>query len=75
GPFTKDANRTQLEMTGADVLITKESGKQGGFQEKLTAAAELNIPVIVIRRKKLNYPIEINHLTELPEILSQLEVY
>ncbi|MBF2391985.1 precorrin-6A reductase [Listeria marthii] len=75
GPFTKEANRTQLEMTGADVLITKESGKQGGFQEKLTAAAELNIPVIVIRRKKLNYPIEINHITELPEILTQLEVY
>ncbi|MBC1570492.1 precorrin-6A reductase [Listeria sp. FSL L7-1426] len=75
GPFTTEANRTQLEMTGADVLITKESGKQGGFQEKLTAAAELNIPVIVIRRKKLNYPIEINHLTELPEILTQLEVY
>lgn len=75
GPFTTEANRTQLEMTGADVLITKESGKQGGFQEKLTAAAELNIPVIVIRRKKLNYPIEINHLNELPEILTQLEVY
>lgn len=75
GPFTKEANRTQLEMTGADVLITKESGKQGGFQEKLTAAAELEIPVIVIRRKQLNYPIEINHLTELPEILTQLEVY
>lgn len=62
-------------MTGADVLITKESGKQGGFQEKLAAAAELNIPVIVIHRKKLNYPIEINHLSELPEILTQLEVY
>ncbi|MBC1527675.1 precorrin-6A reductase [Listeria seeligeri] len=75
GPFTKEANKTQLEMTQADVLITKESGKQGGFQEKLAAAAELNIPVVVICRKVLNYPIEINHVTELPEILTQLEVY
>lgn len=75
GPFTTEANKTQLEMTQADVLITKESGKQGGFQEKLVAAAELNIPVIVIRRKCLNYPVEINQLSELPEILTQLEVY
>lgn len=50
GPFTKDMNLAilrQYEITG---LVTKESGKAGGMDEKLLAAKEAGIPCYVIRR-------------------------
>ena len=50
GPFSRELNRGMLLQTGAAFLVTKESGKAGGFEEKLAAAAELGITTLVIRR-------------------------
>lgn len=35
-------------------IITKESGDSGGFKEKIEAAKELNIPVLVVKRPVLS---------------------
>jgi precorrin-2 dehydrogenase/sirohydrochlorin ferrochelatase/precorrin-6A/cobalt-precorrin-6A reductase len=50
GPFSKAMNVAMLEMTGARVLVTKDSGPEGGLPEKLGAAQELGVEVILIRR-------------------------
>ena len=50
GPFTKEFNKAHLQMVNARYLVTKDSGKEGGIEEKLQAAEELGIPVVLIDR-------------------------
>ena len=49
GPFTQELNVDILLQTGARAVLTKESGKVGGFDEKVSAAKEVGIPVVVVR--------------------------
>ena len=49
GPFTQELNEDILLQTGARAVLTKESGKVGGFDEKVAAAKEVGIPVVVVR--------------------------
>jgi precorrin-6A/cobalt-precorrin-6A reductase len=37
-------------------LVTKESGVEGGLQEKIEAANQMNAEVIIIQRPVINYP-------------------
>ncbi|MGZ0085786.1 precorrin-6A reductase [Caldibacillus thermoamylovorans] len=57
GPFTKELDRALYRHFGVTVVVTKESGKVGFVDEKITAAEELGIEVIVIRRPRLAYGI------------------
>ena len=50
GPFTLDMNVATLTAIGAKYLVTKESGKSGGFQEKLDAARQAGTQCVVIGR-------------------------
>ena len=50
GPFSREMNAAMLRQTGAGWLVTKESGARGGFEEKLAAARECGVSVIVIGR-------------------------
>ncbi|MEE0203288.1 precorrin-6A reductase [Faecalicatena contorta] len=50
GPFSKELNTAMLKYTGADYFVTKESGKAGGFEEKLEAARETGVTLVVIGR-------------------------
>ena len=48
GPFSREINAAQLRMISADYMITKASGRSGGFDEKIEAAAETGaVPVII----------------------------
>lgn len=57
GPFSKDLNKELIKKEQASVMITKESGPAGGLKEKIEACQELNIPCIVIKREKIEYPL------------------
>lgn len=59
GPFSKELNMAMLKDTGADYFVTKESGKAGGFEEKLEAAKETGVTLVVIGR-----PVETGHSVE-----------
>ncbi|OLO42772.1 precorrin-6A reductase [Alkalihalophilus pseudofirmus] len=55
GPFSKELNIALFKQFDVTLMITKESGKVGSVDEKVEAARELNIPIIMITRPKIDY--------------------
>ncbi len=55
GPFSHQLNVALFREYGADVIITKNSGKIGGADTKISAAIELSLPIVVIGRPNINY--------------------
>jgi precorrin-6A/cobalt-precorrin-6A reductase len=49
-PFSVEQNRAMFRRCNVEVLVTKASGREGGVVEKVTAAQELNMKVLMIRR-------------------------
>lgn len=66
GPFSHEMNVALLHKTGASILVTKDTGKSGGFAEKISAAREVGAQVLMIAR-----PIEENGFS-LEEIQQKL---
>lgn len=56
GPCSRGLNRELYSHYGAEVILTKESGVNGGLSEKVNAALELNLPILVWRRPPIDYP-------------------
>ncbi|GMQ62494.1 precorrin-6A reductase [Vallitalea maricola] len=56
GPFSKELNAAIMNNIDCKIMVTKESGSRGMIQEKLQAADECNVKVIVIGRPKIDYP-------------------
>jgi precorrin-6A/cobalt-precorrin-6A reductase len=55
GPFSHELNVAMFRQTGADVIVTKNSGVIGGSDSKFTAAMELGLPIIMIDRPVIAY--------------------
>lgn len=49
-PFTIEQNRELFRRFNVDVLVAKASGREGGVVEKVTAARELDMNVLMVRR-------------------------
>lgn len=72
GPVSKALNIALFKEYNANVIITKDSGETGGTPEKVAAARELKIPIILVRRPPspggMNSPTEIiNALKKIPQ--------
>ena len=53
GPFSRELNAAMLRQYHCKYLVTKDTGKAGGFQDKIDAALECDaIPVIIGRPLK-----------------------
>ena len=52
GPFSKELNIAMLNTLGARYLVTKSSGKAGGFEEKLDAAQAAGAVAVIIGRPR-----------------------
>lgn len=52
-PFSREANRDLFRRCRADVLVTKASGVEGGVVEKVMAAVDLGMTVLMVRRPTL----------------------
>ena len=50
GPFSVEMNVETLKLTQAEWFVTKESGKNGGYEEKVRAAREAGVGLVVIGR-------------------------
>ena len=48
GPFSQQMNEAMLKQISAEALLTKESGRAGGFEEKELAAKECGVKLLVI---------------------------
>lgn len=70
GPFTTEMNYHMFKESGAQVIITKDSGIIGGVLEKLKAASSLNIPVVFVQRPPIEYPMVVRNMKELFGMLS-----
>ncbi|MDR3192762.1 MAG: precorrin-3B C(17)-methyltransferase [Treponema sp.] len=49
GPFSEDFNRSLLREIGASWMVTKDSGDEGGFLNKIGAAQKEGVPVVLLR--------------------------
>jgi precorrin-6x reductase len=54
GPFSSKMNGVIITETGSEYLLTKESGKVGGFYEKLDACKSTGTKAIIVGRPKEN---------------------
>ena len=52
GPFSAEMNAALIRQTGAEILVTKDTGASGGFAEKLAAAHETGIRTLIIARPR-----------------------
>ena len=50
GPFSVEENLTAIRRFDIGVIVTKESGRAGGFEAKLAAAQQADCRLIVLRR-------------------------
>lgn len=64
GPFSEDLNYSMLKEVQASYLVTKESGRAGGFEEKMVAAQRAGVIPIVIGRPKEEQGYNINQIKE-----------
>ena len=69
GPFSQSINEEFYKHYNIDIVVTKESGVNGGFLEKVNACETLDIPVIIITREKIDYPVVVNDIEELEKLL------
>ncbi|MBO5620696.1 MAG: precorrin-6A reductase [Butyrivibrio sp.] len=49
GPFSSEMNEALIKEIGASVILTKDSGKTGGFGEKIKACERCGIGAVVIK--------------------------
>lgn len=70
GPFSKEMNSLMIKEFDIKFLITKESSDIGGFKEKVLAAKENNVEIIVIKRPNINM---INVMNSYEEVYNYLD--
>ncbi len=72
GTYSKEFNMSLMKEYDIKVMLTKESGESGGAEEKINAAIELGIPVILVTRPEIKeldkYPI-VRSIEELDKII------
>lgn len=69
GPFSYEQNLEMFRKTSSDIMLTKDSGKAGGFAEKIKAAADLDMKIAVLQRPEEN----IENSYSVAEILESIE--
>lgn len=65
GPFTVSENRATIKTHNVGVLVTKDSGIQGGVEEKITAARLESCKVVIVQRPDLNSQNGYNSIEEM----------
>ncbi|WP_240840539.1 precorrin-6A reductase [Acidaminobacter sp. JC074] len=65
GPFDQGLNQAIFKSLDIKHLVTKSSGKAGGFKEKMDAAKALNIKTYVLSRPNIDYGLTYDNLDNL----------
>lgn len=75
GAATTEENTELIEKYDASVMITKESGEIGGVIDKINAANETDIAVIMIQRPKIDGLNKNNMVSNLDELDIKLKTF
>ena len=75
GAATKQENIDLIEKYDASVMITKESGEIGGVYEKIEAANEMDIALIMIKRPKIEMLNKDDVVSDLDEFDSKIKSF
>ncbi len=67
GPFTVAMNVEMIKYCKAQVLVTKDSGAEGGLPEKLRAAELTDIKVIMVERPGIEYKHKVTKIKDAVE--------
>jgi hypothetical protein len=54
GPFDVEQNLAHLALAEAEVLVTRESGREGGFPQKREAARQWGCRLVVVARSEVS---------------------
>ena len=65
GPFSREMNTATIRQYDISVLVTKASGPEGGFYEKISAARECGIPAYIIGRPVEEQGMPVNEALEM----------
>ena len=74
GPFSHDMNVALIKEVGAKVILTKESGSSGGFEEKLSAARKCGVKCVVIESPEKRDAPDRNSCKSVKEVLDRLQI-
>ncbi len=69
GPFSREFNRATIREFNIDVVVTKDGGKEARTLEKIEACLEEGIPIVVIQRPSLDYPLVCSSIKEVLELV------
>ncbi|NLJ76971.1 MAG: precorrin-6A reductase [Peptococcaceae bacterium] len=72
GPFSKEMNRATFKSYQASVIVTRESGRKGGMDTKISAAFSLGIPVVMIKHDQAGAGIVVRTSDEVVEKLESV---
>lgn len=74
GTFSPEMNRVLMKEYRAGVVITKDSGETGGLPDKVAAASELGIPIILVERPRVDLKGEkvFQDITELVDYVTEI---
>ncbi len=64
GPFSLEFNKAIYSQYKIDVVVTKDSGKTGGVPEKIQAASEAGIDIVIIKREEIDYPVKCSSIDD-----------
>ena len=65
GPFSYELNKSLYDHFRVDTIVSKNSGKEGGVSEKVAAAIDNRINVVLIKRPAINYPAVCSSIDEI----------
>ncbi len=65
GPFSQAQNEQLWKDWQIDCVVTKDSGEAGGFPAKASAAQNLKIPLVVVQRPQLSYPLVMERMGDI----------
>ncbi|WP_088227980.1 precorrin-6A/cobalt-precorrin-6A reductase [Desulfosporosinus sp. FKB] len=71
GPFSKEINKALFKFYSADIVLTRDSGLAGGTDTKISAALELGLDIVLVRKAKTNNGLTVNSPQELLNWLDQ----
>ncbi|AFQ45479.1 precorrin-6A/cobalt-precorrin-6A reductase [Desulfosporosinus meridiei] len=65
GQFSKEVNRVFFKFYNADIILTRDSGSAGGTDTKISAALELGLEIVLIKRSTANLGLTVYSVHEL----------